>query len=181
MSPPRATSDEAGLTLVELIVYIVISGLFIGLLALLFINGLTAQEQMTARDSATGRANIVSASLQSSIRNATDVEVDSGGLRIDAVVITPAGAFECRAWALDAGGALRYSSGADARDTDTGGWSALIEGARGTLAGGRAFAATGARGIDFGISVSVGDATVLATNGVTAQAVTTGGGAPTCW
>ncbi|MCP2637174.1 hypothetical protein K0817_011450 [Microbacterium sp. HD4P20] len=157
------------------------SGLFVGLLALLFANGLAAQKQTTARDSATGKANVVNASLQSSMRNATAVAVDSVGLRIDAVVITAAGVFECRAWALDAGGALRYSTGADARDADTSGWSALTEGASGTLSGGRAFAAAGTRGIDLGISVSVGDATVPVTTAVTAQAVAAGGGAPACW
>lgn len=181
MSIRRARSDDAGITLVELIVYIFMSGLFVGLLAVLFTNGLTAQEQTTARDSATGSANVVSASLQSSIRNATEIAVDGGGLRVDAVVITPAGDFECRAWALDGGGALRYSAGDDSRGADSSGWRALTEGARGTLAGGAAFAANGTRGIDFGISVSVGDVTVSTTNGVTAQAVATGGGAPACW
>ncbi len=181
MSLRRARRDEEGVTLVELIVYISTSGLFLGLLALLFINGLTAQERTTARDSATGRANIVSASLQSSIRNATEIAVDGGGMRVDAVVITRAGDFECRAWAIDPSGALRYSAGDDARGADSSGWSALIEGARGTLAGGKAFAPAGARGMDVGISVSVADATVPITNGVTAQAVARGGGAPTCW
>lgn len=178
---PRIAHGDAGITLVELIVYIFASGLFIGLLALLFINGLTIQEQTTARDRATGSINVVSASLQSSIRNATDIAVASSGLRVDAVVMTPSGAFECRAWVLDSDGALRYSAGADARDSSASAWRALVEGAAGSLAGGAAFAANGAKGIEVGISVSVGEATVGMTNGVTAQAVATAGGAPACW
>ena len=181
MTPRRAYGDDGGTTLVELIVYIFASGLFVGLLALLFVNGLAAQQQTTERDRATGSINVVSASLQSSIRNATDVAVDGSGRRIDAVVITPSGAFECRSWALDPTGALRYSAGESARDAAPGGWRVLVDGAVGTLAGGAAFAAHGSRGIDVGISVSVGDSKVAMTNGVTAQAVATAGGAPACW
>lgn len=179
MSPHHTHDDDAGVTLVELIIYIVISGLFVGLLAGMFIAGLQAQERTTARDRATGLANVISASLQSSIRNATAFAVDGEGLRVDAVVITAEGAFECRAWAVDGGGELRYSTGVGDRSDDIGDWGTLASGASGTLEDGAAFDADGARGLDIGISIAVGDVTVPITNGVTAQAVATGG--ETCW
>lgn len=181
MNVRSSAIDEEGITLVELLIVIFVSTLFLGLLAVLFSNGLSTQRQATARDTATGKALVVSESLQSSIRNATAVSVAGSGARVDAVVILPGGGFECRAWALDAGGALRYSAGAVARGTDVGSWKPLMQGARGTLAAGAAFAADGARGIDVGIAVTVGDETARVTDGVTAQAVATADEVPTCW
>ncbi len=165
----------------ELLIIIFVSVLFLGLLAVLFSDGLSAQQRATSRDGATGKALVVSTSLQSSIRNATAVAVSGSGARVDAVVMTAAGGFECRAWALDVGGALRYSSGTDARGVDVSSWKPLTQGARGTLAAGAAFAMNGVRGIDVGIAVTVGDETARVTDGVTAQAVANADEVPACW
>jgi type II secretory pathway pseudopilin PulG len=181
MKQNRFRGDEAGLTLVEVIVVISVSALFLGLLAVMFSNGLTAQQRATARDQATGKALVVTASLQSSVRNATEIAVAGGGTRVDAAVITPTGDFECRAWALDAGGALRYSAASDARGGDISGWTVIAEGVRGTLSAGAAFAADGARGLVIGMSLTIGDTTVPVRDGVAAQAVANREGAPPCW
>lgn len=170
--------DDAGLTLVELIVAIVVSGLLLGLLVVAFVNGLAAQQQATARDRATGQANLLSASLTSSLRNATATRVAADGARVDATVFTSTGSWECRAWALD-GGEVRYSSGATARATSTTGWTALATGAEGTLDADAAFAAEGDRTVAIGIRVTDAAQTAVISNGVTAQAVAPGG-APTC-
>lgn len=168
---------EAGLTLVELIVGIALAGLFSALLAMLFVNGLTAQQQTTARDSATGKVNLVSASIATSVRNSTSIRITSAGARLDLKVITPAGGEECRAWAL-ASGQVRYSAGASARSTDTSTWKPLAAGATGTLTAGAAFQLVGTDRVRVGLRISVSGQAVSVTDGVTAQAK--GGGSLTC-
>lgn len=171
--------DDDGMSLVELLVGMFIATLFLGMLAMLFVNGLTAQQQATARDRATGQANVVSASLTSSIRNAVSTKVAADGLRVDATVLTASGAWQCRAWSLTSG-AVRYSAGATARVADASAWKALATGATGTLASGKAFQYTGDRGVAVGIRVTDGAASAVISSGATAQAVAPGG-APACW
>lgn len=107
MKPPRARDE--GLTLVELIVTIVVGGLFLGLLASLFVNGVTAQQRATARDKATGWANMLTASLGTSLRNATeDITVIHSGDGIIARVIARDGDWSCRSWLVQEDGTVRY-------------------------------------------------------------------------
>ncbi|WP_158597320.1 hypothetical protein [Microbacterium telephonicum] len=162
------------MTLVELIVVIAVSALFLGLLAGLFINGIQTQEQATARDRATGRANVVSSSIGTSVRNAVAVKVSGSGSRLDAKILTTAGGFECRAWVLD-GTALRYSSGTTARANTPSGWTALATGVTATLSGGAAFALQGTQAVSFGLTVTDNGQKAVLTDGVKAQAFKAGG------
>lgn len=171
--------DEAGLTLVELIVAIVISGLFLGLLALMFINGLTTQERSVARDTATGRADVIRATVHSGVRNATAIRVSDDGLRLDAVVVTDAGVLECQAWQLD-GTDLYFSRGSGALPSDLTGANPIVTGVTGLLADDAAFEQTSPLRVSLGLRVAVGDVVVDTTDGVAAQAVVDGGGL-TCW
>ncbi len=166
--------DDEGMTLVELIVVIAVSALFLGLLAGLFINGIQAQQQATARDRATGQANVVSASIGSSVRNAVATRVSGSGSRLDAKVLTPTGAFECRAWVLD-GGALRYSTGTTARTSAVSGWAALATGASATLTGGAVFAVQGTQAIAVGLRITDDGQTATVTDGAKAQGFKAGG------
>lgn len=172
----RSFADDDGVTLVELIVIIVVSSLFLSLLAGLFINGINAQNQATARDRATGQANVLSASLGSSIRNAAATRVAGDGTRLDAAVLTDAG-WKCRAWALT-GGSVVYKQGETALPASTAGWKALATGAEGTLSGGAMFAAAGDRRVAIGVRLTDNAQTAVISDGVTAQAVGTGW--PTC-
>jgi hypothetical protein len=177
------TGEDAGLTLVELIVYAAVSALFLGLLAGMFVSGLTAQQQSVARDSATGSANVVSATLSSAIRNATAFRVTGEGTRLDAAVALGEGTIECHAWALVAtpgGKEIVHRSGtsgplppADAS------WATLATSVTGSLAHGALFADDGARRLRVGMNIAAGDSTVPFTDGITAQAVPQG--AFGCW
>ncbi|MGV9192784.1 hypothetical protein ACQ143_00355 [Microbacterium sp. MC2] len=173
--------DEDGLTLTELIIYVLVSALFAGLLAALFINGMQANAQTTDRDSATGRASVVSTSLFGSIRNALSFTVKDGGSSVVAVVATGSTGWECRAWSL-VGDELRYRAQAGAIDTATAPvWGALSDGVTPTLPGAVAFESTGARGLAVGLDIAGEDEIVSLEDGVTAQAVTDEAGTPTCW
>lgn len=185
--------DDDGLSLIELIVVIVVSGLFAGLLTVLFINGWTTQERSVARDSATGQASVVKSTFSQALRNATAVRVSESGTRVDAVVAeiddSLAGwAWECRAWVLKEE-SIRYSAGPNARSTDVSTWTILagrsserpFDRVAGSM-GGAGFALIGSKGVQLAIDITVGDEpkTVSISDGMTAQAVATEG-AIACW
>lgn len=172
-------ADDAGMTLVELIMYILLSALFLGLLATLFATTLTAGQQTRNRDTATGTAQVVSESLQTSVRNAALVRVDGAQLR--AVVATGASQWECRAWALQSG-ELRYRASASAIPvgTATTGWTVLARGVVGTKAAGSPFVLSSVDSVSIGYRVTVGEASVDITSAATAQAKSEGS-IPACW
>lgn len=177
-SARRRSSDDSGMTLVELILYVLLAALFLGLVATMFITSLRSGQQTRERDTATGTAQVVAESLQTSVRNAADVKVDGALLR--AQVATGASQWECRAWMLQSG-ELRYKTSPAAIPVDsTSGWTALATGVVGTHTGGSPFALTGADTVAIGYSVTVGEATVEITSAATAQAKAEGA-APTCW
>lgn len=174
----RGLADDSGVTLVELILYVVIGALFVGLLAGLFATNLTSGQQTRSRDTATGSAQLVAESLQSSLRNAAAVRVDGSLLR--AQVATGGSGWECRAWALESG-ALRYRESASAIPTgSTTGWATLATGVAGTKTGGSPFLLSGADTVSIGYTVTAGEATVKITSAVTAQAEAEGT-VPACW
>lgn len=172
------SSDDSGVTLVELILYVVIGALFVGLLAGLFATNLTSGQQTRSRDTATGTAQLVTESLQTSLRNAAAVRVDGSLLR--AQVAKGDSAWECRAWALQSG-ELRYTASPTAIPIgSTTGWTTLATGVVGTKTGGSPFLLSGADTISIGYTVTVGEATVKITSAVTAQAEAEGT-VPACW
>lgn len=204
------TRDDDGVTLVELIITIAVSALFLGLLALMFVNGLRAQAQTTDRDTATGQSVVVTHSLLTSLRNANAFTITSAGRALVAEVSTPAGGRECRAWVVTTGGDVRYRAAASVISTaDTTGWTVLVDGdpvsgdgahpslsrRDGSNADGTprfvpvdadgdgltdAFARSG-QTLSFGLDFVRGDATVTASNAVTAQASVEGTDTLTCW
>lgn len=186
--------DERGLTLVELIVAIVIAGLFAGMLTVAFVNGWTAQEKSVARDKATGQANLLRTTMSDSIRNATAVRVSDSGKRVDAVVAKPGTSFtatwtwECRAW-VHIDKSVRYSAGSSPRGADATSWVVLAgkspqrpldEAA--PPAGAVPFTLLGTKGVQINLDITVGDVpkTVRVSDGIAGQAVAQTG-AITCW
>lgn len=180
MSAHSGTGRDAGLSLVELIVVVMVSALFLGVLATVFGTSLASQQQSADRDAATGRLNAVRASVTSSVRHSDALLVRSSGTRLDARVLGEDGsAWECRAWQLQ-GGELRYSAGGAARGALDASWAVLSERVSGTLDGGGIFAGEpSGRQITLGIRVVQGDTAVTAEDRANAQVVQSGG--PACW
>lgn len=202
--------DDDGVTLVELIIYLAVSALFLGLLALMFVNGLRAQAQTTDRDSATGQSVVVGNSIQTSLRNATAFTITSANRALIAKVSTPGGGRECRAWVVTTGGDVRYRVAASVISTsDTSTWTVLVDGDAASGDGAHpslsrrdgnhpdgtpkfvpidadgdgktdAFSRSG-QSLTIGLDIVRGDATVAVSNGVTAQAVVEGTDTLTCW
>lgn len=174
----RLRTDDSGLSLVELIVYAALTALLMSVVATLFASGLGAEAQTRDRDAATGRAQLIMSSLQSSIRNASEVRVDGDVVR--AVVATGASGWSCEGWAVSGDRLVhRSSSSALALPTsDAAGWAVLADGVepRGT---GPAFTLSG-RTLSVELAVLAGDATVPASGEVLAQAKQSGT-AKQCW
>ncbi|HWK76917.1 hypothetical protein [Microbacterium sp.] len=173
----RQDPDDDGLTLVELILYMLIAGVVLVLVSSIFINGWGAQVATTDRDAATGQANLVTASLQKSIRNATEINPSTGsGDTLVAVVATGSSGWECRAWKRDATGDLLYKSSNSVIDTSvTTGWATLATG----IDDGPIFSAPSSTRLEYSFTASAGSATVPINGAVKAQAVIQGAGP--CW
>lgn len=180
MNSPRVSSlrtDESGLSLVELIVYAALTALLMSVVATLFASGLGAEAQTRERDAATGRAQLVMSSLQSSIRNASEVRVDGDVVR--AVVATGTSGWSCEGWALS-GDRLVHRTSTSALplpNADAAGWSVLVDGVE--PAAGTAFSLAG-RTLTVDLAVLAGESAVPATGEVLARAKQSGT-AKQCW
>lgn len=176
MTSPRHPDD--GMTLVELIIVVLVSGVFLTLIALIFGSGLSAQQRATERDAITGQLNAVTAHLTETVRSSTDIKVSASGMRLDARFLNSDGTtWECRAWQLMSN-ELRYSAGSGARPAAGMTWKSLGSKISGTLTGGAAFTQSGKR-LSLGLQQSQGDTKVAVSNGAVAQIVMAGG--PACW
>ena len=181
---PRRTRDDAGVTLVELIIYIAVSALFLGLLALMLVNGLRAQAQTTDRDTATGQSVVVSNSILTSLRNATTFTVTTGGdVRYRAAASTIS-LSDTSAWTVlvdgDPGGdgAHPSLSRRDGNNPDgTPKFTAVDADGDGLT---DAFSRSG-KTLSIGLDITRGDSTVALSNAVTAQATTEGTDTLACW
>lgn len=178
MNHTPAKTDDAGMTLVELIVYAAVTALLLSVVATLFASSLGAQAQTRERDAATGRAQAVMGSLQSSIRNASDIRVDGDVVR--AVVATGASDWTCEGWTVRGGSLMHKTSGAAIAlpNASASGWTALVDGVA-PSASGPAFVLAG-RTLAVSLQVSAGEAKVPAVGEVLAQAKQ-GGTVKKCW
>lgn len=176
MTEERSKSDtEAGATLIELIIYGLLSALLLTLVAVIFINAWVAQAATVDRDAATGQANAVTASLQQTVRNSTHVRSPNGATLV--ATVATGGTPECRVWIVD-DGKLKYKRGEYAGGEfstvpdDT--WATLASEVRGTLAGAAFSTPTSTEavyGLEFAQSGDTARAAPVAVNGtVVAQA-----------
>lgn len=176
MTTPRHPDD--GMTLVELMIVVLVSGLFLTLIALIFGSSLSAQQRATERDAATSQLNATTALVIETVRSSSDIRVTEAGMRLDARFLKPDGVtWECRAWQL-VSNELRYSAGSTARPAASTTWKSLGSKMSGTLTSGAAFAQSGKR-LSLGFQQGQGQTKVAASNGAVAQIVMTGGTA--CW
>lgn len=170
----RPSHDDDGITLAEVVVYVVLAVIFLGITVSLFAAALSTQAQTSDRDSATGAATAVNASVQSSIRNAVAATVvrDSDGRFVRARVVTgdiDSLDSECRAWILTATGDLMYktSPSAIARPTEpipaSSGWATLASDVAGTFT-------YAAPRLSYQFTITDREAAVPITGGVSAQA-----------
>lgn len=173
----RLIHDDEGLTLVELIIYIVVGGIVLGLLGSVFLNGMRVDGATRDRDVATGTAQVISNSITMSVRNASEVQVDGPVLR--ARVAVGVADWQCRAWYFD-GTALRFKAytPGGAVPAASGSWKALGEGVLSASSPGP-FTLNG-KSVAFALTVTVEDAEVPVAGSAVARALQEGTPAR-CW
>lgn len=202
MTTRRRSRDDDGMTLVELIVAMVISLLVLVPVSGVFTNALRADANVKDLDAATGSVQVITNSVQTSLRNASDFclrssddsascddNLTSGDTVLARVAVGDAdtAAWECRVWVAN-GHHVWFQAGSAAIsptgpfDADHG-WVDLVRAEEYTVAATpdeeAPFSRSGKQ-LLLHLQVTVGVATVPATGGAIAQA--SGTGSPTsCW
>jgi Tfp pilus assembly protein PilV len=100
-----ASDSEAGVSLIEVLIYMVLSVLVLGIVGAILINGLRTEAAVRTADVSASGSQLVMASIQRGVDNATDLAVIvPDGHDLDQVVIirTANGAatpvYSCQAW-----------------------------------------------------------------------------------
>lgn len=171
-------AEEAGMTLVEVIMYSALTALVLSVLGSLLLVGFRTQAAVGGRDAATGAAQVVSNSVQTAVRNASSISVS--GTLLKARVATGDIGWQCVAWALTADNKLVYKAAPVAiTSTDYSTWAVLAVGASGRLAGGAAFSG-GSTQVSYSLAFTSGSVTVPVAGVATANAYGTGS-PESCW
>ncbi len=170
--------DQAGISLIEVIMYSTLTAVVLSILAGLLYAGFQAQAVTGDRNNATGSAMVVSNSLQTSIRNASAVAVTSR--RLMARVADGTSGWQCAAWALTDDDSVVYKVASSAiTGTDYASWTVLATGATGGLTGGAAFSGSETE-VTYSFRFVSGTVTVPVAGAATATAF--GPGSPeSCW
>lgn len=117
-----AQPDDAGVTIVEVIIYGVFSAVVAALVASMFISTVIGQSHVTTTTEATTRGQAVAQGIERALRNGRDVTVvtDASGHRVLSVLTTldeP-----CQAWRVSPVGELDVAVGAGLAS-----WGTLVE------------------------------------------------------
>lgn len=169
--------DDFGMSLVEVVVYAMLSALMLMVVGSVFGAGWASAQLTTRRDTATGTALAITNSVHGSIRNATD-DFTVGDNYLVAKVATGKCGWEYHAWWLD-GTDLLYRSGSTAPAIPAAGsrsgWVTIASGVSIRPGATSGFVKNGAR-LDLNLRARSGQEAVLITSGVVAQAK----GTPPC-
>lgn len=101
----RMRIDQRGITLVELLVYMVLATVVLSIVGGLLISSLTTQRTVRSAAEATTIGQLIVRSIDRGVRNASAVRVtDSGRLLVARTTGAAADSWVCRAWYIDAAG-----------------------------------------------------------------------------
>ncbi|NYF09622.1 hypothetical protein HDC94_000778 [Leifsonia sp. AK011] len=192
-----ARSHDAGIGLVELLIYAMLLAIVSSIAGSLLITGLTSQRDITAMGSATSRAQVVVASIEDGVRTASSVSVPTASA-VGQRLVTRTGTFttagvatwECRSWLIAPTGNVYYRSAQTAiaapnnlSAASLAGWSLLTEGVTAAPGSTAPFAVSG-NTLSVSIQVSAGSdgAPALVNNRISKQSLptTSGTGPSTC-
>ncbi|WP_109209219.1 MULTISPECIES: prepilin-type N-terminal cleavage/methylation domain-containing protein [Microbacterium] len=115
MHEPVPTHRDAGMTLIELIVGIIVSMLVLGGIATVLINSFITQNSVLSTSEATNRGQLVGSAVEKAMRNAVYSTVTSGGtvLLVETTFDAPGDTRHCQAFRLADKTAQTASSATD--------------------------------------------------------------------
>ncbi len=107
-----ASTGDEGITMIEIVIYLVLSGVVAGLVLSMTLSTLRGQDTVTAITDASARGQAIAQGLDRALRNAKGVAMttDADGNAVLAVFTTLPQA--CQAWRVTTDGTLQASSGA---------------------------------------------------------------------
>lgn len=109
----RRAEAEAGLSLIELIIYILLASVLLSAMALILANSWRTQEDVTSVTQATNRGQVMGSAIERAMRNALDFDVDDATGTELRVRTSLGGSLACQAFLLQDGQArLSVSSAA---------------------------------------------------------------------
>jgi len=94
--------DDAGLSLIELIIVVVIIGILSGVIVMILVNSWNTQEDVNSTTVATNEGQVYASSIERAVRNADDIRVTSGTLL--EVRTTFTGSRHCQAFEIKSSG-----------------------------------------------------------------------------
>lgn len=164
--------------MIELIVYMVIAAMFLIVVSAVFINGWISQKSTSDRDIATGRATIVTSSIQQSLRNAqAPLSISADGKVLKAIIVTGDSTWVCQAWGWD-GSSMKYVSQSSAITTAPSTWSTTLATGISQTASSPIFSAT-TGGAAYSFTVTQSGTSVSVSGGAVAPAKLSSG-SPSC-
>lgn len=102
---------DDGISMIELIIVVLITGIILSAVATIFVNSWRAQEDVVSVSDATNRGQLVSAAVERAVRNSIAVDVTSaGGGAVLRVKTTLGGGLACQGFYLVDGGSYWTTS-----------------------------------------------------------------------
>jgi hypothetical protein len=178
MTDRARAESEAGITLVELIMYVLVSSTLLLAMSMILINSVNAQRDVLSMSEATARGQAMGATIERAVRNAVAFHVATGPTGSTLRVHTSlTGALECQGFTFSGGDARMALSGSDlSAPSDWAVWERGIQ-----PSGAEAYFTPGESGVAYTFEIATDAAPVrIAGEAATRINVTAGVTAP-CW
>lgn len=103
-----AERDDAGLSLIELIVVVVVMGILSGVIVMILVNSWNTQEDVSSTTVATNEGQMYASSIERAVRNAEEIQVTGGTLL--QVRTTFTGSKQCQSFEIKSSGGVGDSA-----------------------------------------------------------------------
>ncbi|WP_417555200.1 PulJ/GspJ family protein [Microbacterium sp.] len=146
---------EAGLSLIELIIYMLIIGVIGSLITMLFVNIWQTEGSVNGQTTGTTRGQLISSQIERAMRNATAFTIEDGGSTLK-VTTSLDGTLRCQGFTFD-GTEARMTISASP-NVDPGTWPDWQNGVK-PVGSAPFFAANGANGVTYSFDTTTPDLT----------------------